>query len=84
MPHDHPLGISELAAQHLWDWLTERERFSMRELYEQIDATRVPDRRRRNVAYTLIYRAKKAGLFVESGSSDGGEQRFARFRDSAG
>ncbi len=56
----------------------------MRGLYGQIDATRVPDRRRRNVAYTLIYRAKKAGLFVESGSSDGGEQHFARFRDSAG
>ncbi|WP_348672123.1 hypothetical protein [uncultured Abyssibacter sp.] len=78
MSHDHPLGISELAAQHLWDWLTERERFSMRELYEQIDSARVPERIRRNVAYTLIYRAKKAGLFVESGSGEGGEQVFAR------
>jgi|GEM_PF-4762515 len=78
MSHDHPLGISELVAQHLWGWLTERERFSMRELYEQIDSAHVPERIRRNVAYTLIYRAKKAGLFVESASGEGGEQVFAR------
>lgn len=75
MSPQHPLGISDLAAQHLWDWMTERERFSMDELYEQIDAARVPATIRRNVAYTLIYRAKLAGLFVESG---GGGQCFAR------